>query len=524
MAALRRWVLHPFLFAIVPVAMLLTQNLAQIKPGLGLRAVLVAAALAGILLVVLRMLIQEWQKAALITSLFLIFFFTYGHIYNTIKETEIAGFLIGRHRYLGPLFVALFLAGAWWIWRRLKDTARLTEALNIIGLVALVFPVFQIVTFQLRLSSTTASPTDASPASRALAIYDGQELPDIYYIILDAYTRDDVLENVFEYDNTPFLESLEEMGFYIGYCSLSNYAQTELSLASSLNFNHLEALDNRLTPNTSDRSPLWRLINNSAVRTTLEGLGYSTVAFETGYYWTQLDDADYYLTQNSSALEVMEAVGGVNGFEVMLLNTTGALAVTDGISKLPELVTESINYPNQKIRDRLLYNFDKLDTISPEIEGPKFVFAHIVAPHEPFVFGPQGENVALEGRDDEDDYIPAYRDQLNYVNIRTLDIVKNILRESNTPPIIIIQGDHGAGPVTNEERMAILNAIHLPGGDEGLYSNISPVNNFRVIFNRFFGGELEMAEDASYYSIYDDPYNFTEVFDTRVECSGAESQ
>ncbi|MDX1436251.1 MAG: hypothetical protein R3335_05545, partial [Anaerolineales bacterium] len=393
-----------------------------------------------------------------------------------------------------------------------------TEALNIIGLIALIFPIFQIVSFQLRLITAPASPTLVQGAAGGLAFAEGQTPPDIYYMILDAYTRDDVLEEVFEYDNTPFLESLEEQGFYVAYCSLSNYAQTELSLASSLNFNHLEALDERLAPGSANRSPLWPLINQSAVRTILEDLGYSTVAFETGYYWTQLDDADYYLTQNSSALEVMEAVGGVNSFEVMLLNTTGALAVTDGISKLPDLVTETINYPNQKIRERLLYNFDRLDTIAPEIESPKFVFAHIVAPHEPFVFGPQGENIALEGRDSDADYVPAYRDQLNYVNIRTLEIVENILSQSRTPPIIIIQGDHGAGPVRNEERMAILNAIYLPGGSEGLYQNISPVNTFRVIFNRFFGGDYDLVEDASYYSIYDVPYQFTEISDTRLDC------
>ena len=30
--------------------------------------------------------------------------------------------------------------------------------------------------------------------------------PDIYYIILDAYGRADVLEEMFGYDNTPFLQ------------------------------------------------------------------------------------------------------------------------------------------------------------------------------------------------------------------------------------------------------------------------------------------------------------------------------
>ena len=517
MKSLSRWVLHPFLLAIVPVAMLLTQNLTQVKPGVGLRAILGALILAGILLVVLRLLLRDWRKAGLITSLFLILFFTYGHIYSTFKETEVSGFLIGRHRLLGPIWIAIFLVGAWWIWRRLKDPARLTEAMNIIGLVALLIPVIQIVSFQIRLS-TNDSTVAGGAADNQLGLAEGQQPPDIYYIILDAYNRDDVLLDFFNYDNSPFLESLEEMGFYVAYCSQSNYSQTELSLASSLNFNYLEALDNRVVPDNTDRSPLWPLINQSTTRQILEDLGYSTVAFETGYYWTQLDDADFYLTQNTYTLEVMEAVGGVNGFEVMLLNTTGALVLTDAAAVLPDLVTETINYPHKKNRERLLYNFDKLANIPLSIESPKFVFAHIVAPHKPFVFGPNGETVIYQEPIDKETYIPAYRDQLNYVNIRVLEIVDNILSQSKTPPVIIIQADHGAGPVSQKDHMAILNAYYLPGGNTDLYAGISPVNSFRAVFNQYFGGEFEFLEDSSYFSTYDVPYKYTQINDSRVDC------
>jgi hypothetical protein len=50
------------------------------------------------------------------------------------------------------------------------------------------------------------------------------------------------------------------------------------------------------------------------------------------------------------------------------------------------------------------------------------------------------------------------------------------------------------------ERTSNLYALHLPGhqNDGTLYSTISPVNTFRVIFNTYFGTKLPLLEDRSY--------------------------
>ena len=105
----------------------------------------------------------------------------------------------------------------------------------------------------------------------------GKDLPDVYYIILDTYARDDVLKQEYGFDNSTFLEALQQMGFYIGECSQSNYGQTTLSLASSLNMNYLTELGS-FTPDSTDRNTLINLIEYSAVRTNLEARGYKTVS------------------------------------------------------------------------------------------------------------------------------------------------------------------------------------------------------------------------------------------------------
>ena len=83
--------------------------------------------------------------------------------------------------------------------------------------------------------------------------------PDIYYIILDGYGRSDVLKNEYGYDNSDFLNALRDLGFTVSECSQSNYAQTQMSLASSLNFNYIDVLSDRFVPGSDDRTGLDRI-------------------------------------------------------------------------------------------------------------------------------------------------------------------------------------------------------------------------------------------------------------------------
>ena len=188
--------------------------------------------------------------------------------------------------------------------------------------------------------------------------------------------------------------------------------------------------------------------------------------------------------------------------------------------------------------------FDNLGKVASEYESPKFVFAHFALPHPPFVFGLNGEPVQLESRFNDHDgnwlirrgrlsvqkYRKYYRDQVIFTNKKMKRVITEILENSMQPPVLLLFGDHGprsglvweSGEMTDvKESLTILNAYHLPGnGEELLYPEISPVNSFRVIFNHYFGTNLELLPDRSYFSTAKYLYKFQNVTDRVTKTTG----
>ena len=491
---LQTFPLHPFLFAIYPVLALLAFNISEVDLSSGFRPLVLSILIAGLLILIFYAFYRDWRRTALISTILLILFFSYGHIYLLLKGVEVGGFYLFRHRTLVPIWIALTVLATWWVSRRSINITSVTYTLNIVSLFLLILPIVQLASFFLQ---SEASQTSAEKNTSALTLKANGQPPDIYYIILDGYGRSDILKNEYEYDNSDFLNGLRDQGFFIADCAQSNYAQTQLSLASSLNFNYIDALSNRFVPGSDDRTGLDALIHHGLVRQSLEKAGYKTVAFATGFLATELSDADYFLGPQRS-------VGELNEFESLLMETTFARLLQDSNRFGMQ------NSGSELYRERTLFALDKLEKLS-YIKGPKFVFVHLVIPHPPYVFGPTGGPVAAAdvGTTKTQQGASHYRDQAIYISSRMTEIVPKIIANSATPPIIVIQGDHGPTVASRpRSRMSNLNAYFLPGASKSLYSTITPVNTFRVIFNQYFGQSLQLLDDVSLYSDYEDPFNF----------------
>ena len=471
-----------------------------------IRPTVIVVSFTLLLWLILTLVIKDLHKAGIITSIFLLLFFSYGHLWNCALGIFREMYLHLNENYFLLFWALVFIGSPFLVIKTRRRLHSLTHYLNIVSILLVAFPMITIVLHRLGSRGYRLREGQLGPVN----LEESKKYPDIYYIILDGYARADILGEFYQYDNSEFLKFLAQKGFFIANKSRSNYSQTSLSLSSSLNSTYLDDLSKKMGPETNDRLPLRKMIWNNRVASFLKERGFLMVAFSSGIAATEIKNADIFITPPMYLSE----------FENLLLNTTPFLIILD---ELPEKSQYGLH------RDRLLYIFDHLADPA-KMDAPVFVFAHIMAPHRPFIFGENGEKVKpdrefsfAEGTKfmDGDVYVEKYRNQLIFVNKKIQMAINKIISKSSEPPIIILQADHGSGlywcrldKIAFKERMSILNAYYLPGsGHKKLYDEITPVNTFRVIFNHYFGTDLEILEDKCCYSTWQHPYKFIDVTD-----------
>lgn len=534
--------LHPLAFALFPLLSLYAANSAEVRLADLLRPALVVLAATLALWAVFQAAARRsnggGRKAAVLVSAFLLLFFFYDGLLRFVEPvvTEILIVLvptrvahINPHRYLVPLWGAGAASAAVVCLRSRRGFQTLTTVLNAAGLVLVALPLFTIAA-RSAAAARHSRPTTRTPLSAVRPVVPAKTMdrpagrpavPDIYYIVLDAYGRQDVLRAFYGHDNEPFLRALEARGFFVARRARPNYAQTVLSLASSLNMTYLDRVARAQGGGAYDVSFLTQMINNSAVTAFLRARGYRFVAITNEYSPTRVANADVLLEGGPPP-----SGPRLTPFEGLLLDKTPFVA-------LPRAQTALYD----QHRDLVRAAFAHLSEV-PRLPGPKFVYAHVFAPHPPFVFGSNGEPITpnrpftvgdasdFARRTDATraQYRSGYVGQLQYVNRSVLAALDAIFARSARPPIVLLQGDHGPRMRMDwqslentdpREAFANLNAFFLPDGKAGkvFYQDISPVNSFRLLFNHQFGARFARLPDRSYYSTLRKPFQFTDVTD-----------
>ncbi|MEP7081576.1 MAG: sulfatase-like hydrolase/transferase [Chloroflexota bacterium] len=498
--------LHPLLAAAYPVVFLFATNAAE-QVTLAPLWVPLGLALAGtaIVLLVLRLITRDWHWAALLTTVLVAGFFGYGHAW-----VGIGGALDSQWPLIGAwgllVGIALFAAWRFRAWAR-----RATPALNLVAALLLLMNSWGLTQ---AVVAHGASGLGESEASSAELDPGRGDAPDVYNIILDRYAGSTALAEAFDFDNEPFLAALEERGFRVARHAHANYIKTPLSLVSSLNMEFLDAEQLASEQESGrDRDPIHRLLRGRlAVPAAFKAIGYQYVHVAN---WWQPS------ATNVDADRVFR-YAGQDEFSAVLAQTTLLRAFNE-----PEAAPTD-PYDWQVLHNNTRYALDKLDEI-PQLPGPKFVFAHLLIPHDPYVFDVDGSfmgrsQVAEQGR------VDSYRRQLQYANTRILGVIDRIIAESDDA-VIFLQADEGPFPARYaedewgfrwrdatdaelEEKFGILFAMRVPGADvdaAGFHDEMTPVNAWRVIFNARFGTDLPMLPDRSWAHV--SLYDFFEFFE-----------
>jgi len=457
--------IHPFIFAIFPILHLYSLNYYSYPPDVIVKPLVIIILLTWILLLLFNGISKDYYKSGAVLSAFYLWFFSYDSIRSYL---EITGLVFFRHRYLLVLYFISIVGIIILICKIRIDFRKLTKFLNIVSIFLSLLVIFNFVL--LYSQNKTDLVQEHATTVNNQHILQKNKFPDIYYIILDAYTSARSLNEILGFDNAQFINSLQEKRFFIATSSHSNYAWTPLCIASTLNMEYLP-----MEMEKSDSSifslkkgiMLSKAINENKIVTFLKSIGYDYIDLS---IW------------NGKYREMEFSEG--------LIRKT-VLSIPYVLHYFYVLFT----------RKHTLDNINALEVLQ-ETKKPTFIYAHIMIPHPPFAFDKDGKRTTFFVKVRE-----GYLDQILYVNKRIMKIIDGILMKSKTKPIIIIQGDHGIGGMTDDYeksvklRMNILNAYYLPGdGEKKLYDSISPVNSFRVILNEYFKTDYKLLPDRSYYS------------------------
>ena len=504
---MKRAVPYPLLLILAVVLDRVAISSTQIGIGQSLRPIILLILLAGLTLILIQQFVKDWHYANYIVLMIPIALLVYRSLYGFFKinfSQQADYFALALIPLLGIIF-AITVNRRVWQW--IRNPAHVTYYLSLIFIFLLGFQgmrvgsaVFRVLTAgtHSQMASLTTLTNDTQLRSKTR--------PDIYVIILDGYGRQDVLQDIYAYDNSAFIHQLEEHGFYVADENHSNYVQTPYAMASLWNYDYLQPWDS----STDYPRYLLEPIQNNRVFHLLNEIGYTTVSFEGDLVFTEIKDSDVYL---SNFLPL-------NKFE-------GLLLVDSPLEAMSNVFDLRFPIPNHEThRSRIQYELDTLHEIPESIAGPKIVYAHILATHPPFVLNQDGKLVndhqpyslwdGNEFKGTKDVYWNGYREQVIYTNKEIISVVDDILAKSETPPIILLMGDHGPASQFNWsftdpgclwERTSNLYALLLPGHQNNgtLYSSISPVNSFRVIFNTYFGTAFPLLEDKTYLTSWSEP-------------------
>lgn len=488
--------IHAPLLAAWVVLLLYSENAAEVRPSEVvvplLQFVLVAAGCVS----VLRLVLKDWQRAAFVTTTVLLPLVAFGHIRRVVPES-----LVGEDRILALMCVVASLMLIALVDRKRLILPAVNRGLDAVSIVLMVMVVGSIVLFhasEVRSSTSSPTPSDvqAHVGDESLAAAGDR---DIFHIVLDQYGSTDALQRL-GIDNSAFTGWLAARGFDVCGGARANYARSILSLSATLDMRLLGDHAALIGRDSRSLQPLEDLIKHNPAAARLQGAGYEYIHL--GSWWPA--------TESSSIADRTYSAGVSRDFVTALWSTTALPAFTD-----------LLTFP-QRHAEAAEFQFEMLNRLA-EARGdrPRYVFAHVLMPHAPFVMLGDGTYALGEA---------SYASQLAYVNDRLRVFVEQVLqRPEIEQPIVILQADEGP-PITRASkdgafdwdsatadelaiRFGVLNAMYFPGleDESPLPRAMTLVNTYPEVFRRYYGTEPARRPDRQFTSPTGRPYEFTDV-------------
>jgi len=214
--------------------------------------------------------IWNLKKAAIIATIFIVLFFIFGIIVAITGGKVTIGLL------LSLLWLVIFFIGAYFVVMTHKDLRKVTVVLNMVAITLVIIPTISIVVNETNSAGKYSTETGVMDIN-SVDLVVPETLPDIYYIILDRYASASTLKEVYDFDNSEFLNYLSGKGFYVANESRANYTKTRSSLASSLNMDYINYLSDQYGEEYQDLGPIYVKIMQYGIYSNLLDMNLCTL-------------------------------------------------------------------------------------------------------------------------------------------------------------------------------------------------------------------------------------------------------
>ncbi|OQP54241.1 hypothetical protein A4H97_22350 [Niastella yeongjuensis] len=432
-------------------------------------------------------LLRSAGKAGILTTLVLLFSLFYGAIADSLKVLPFLG-VLSHYRYLFSIFIIGIIILFIYLKRSPGTFQRATVYLNCVFTFLIIYDIGFIL-----LQGSSA----AHVASNGTGINDKhgeqRKRPDIYFLIMDEYSGSGTLRRYFNYDNSAFEHNFKQQGFYVAASPQCNYTMTVYSIASTLSMDYLGWLP-KGQESAADNARANKVISDNKVVGFLKQNGYEIhnySIFDIGEQPSQFDP-------------------GLFSFRLKLITSKTLLSRMDKDMSwiLRVYLGHTFSWVEDDLRQRFRDGNERIINLTKSAASttsgrPKFVYAHLMMPHKPFLYDSLGRGMSMDMDTTSNSNAEnnAYLQYLVYSNKVVTGLVNELLKKTKGEAVIIVMSDHGYRSLfvngKSIEPVNNFNAVYLPEHDYSrFYESISNVNQFRVVFNSLFKSDLPLLPDS----------------------------
>jgi Sulfatase len=424
------------------------------------------------------------------TGIFIIYF---GVCHDFLKDLFQYNWL-SSYKVVLPILIALLVLISRLISKRPSRLRKVQLYLNVLFLILIIVEIGGLAWNLIRIQK---DKNLIEFTSSVVSTYKGAtiaEKPDIYFLIFDGYPSNRVLQKYWQFNNDSISDWLKEKQFHIVEDSKANYNFTVFSISSILNMAYISSKMELKGNKPVIELKAAKSISESETFKILSKEGYSIKIFAP-FGNQQKETGLNNQFKTFSLREFYSATLPARFIRDLIWHFKG-----DGSATAPgfniEQAIDSSTYKSVNLTIQKL--METTDTSNSA--APHFVYGHFMITHEPhLIHSDQTIGKKYLGFSPEND--AGYVFRIRYANSVIRNVVAGIMQHNRKNTVLIVQGDHGFrnfSSASDPEQFSNFEAIYFADANYAqLNGQLSSVNLFRIIFNKYFGQEFSLLKDSS---------------------------